>query len=176
MEQKCSILSVLKIFFEEPINLHFIREISKKIKLAPTSVKNNIKELLKNDLIIKQESRPFNGYVANRENSEFIFYKKIYNIYSLKKLIEFLDKNFYPKLAVVFGSYSLGEDREDSDIDLLIVTKGKKNIDLKKFEKELKREINILMIDNLNKLEKQILNKVYNGFVICGGFDECRNF
>jgi len=174
MKQKCSILNVLKVFFEEPLNLHFIREISKKINLAPTSVRNNIKELLKNNLIIKQKSKPFDGYVANRENSEFIFYKKVHNFYSLKKLAGFLDKNFYPRLAVVFGSYSLGEDVETSDIDLLIISKRK--IELNKFEKELKREINILAIDNLNKLEKPILNKVYNGFVICGGFDECRNF
>jgi predicted nucleotidyltransferase len=72
---------------------------------------------------------------------------------------------------LVFGSYSIGEDIESSDIDLFMISKSKK-IDVKKFEKKLKREINLLVVDNLNKIEKPLLNKIYNGIVLCGGFDE----
>jgi predicted nucleotidyltransferase len=86
-------------------------------------------------------------------------------------LKEFIIKNYSPQLAVVFGSYSLGEDVEESDIDILILTKGKKDIFLQKFEKILKREINLIVLDNLTKLDKPLIKKVYNGFVICGGFD-----
>ncbi len=168
---KCNNFEIIKVFFTEPTSIHFIREISKKINLAPTSVKNYLNEFLKEGLIIPKKSKPFNGYIANRENEKFIFLKQIYNLYSLEKLKNYLKKNYYPKLAVVFGSYSLGEDIENSDIDLLIVSKSKKEINLKKFEKDLQREINILLIDNLNKLEKPILNKIHNGIVICGGFD-----
>ncbi len=171
MVQKCSNLEVLKVFFLEPTRIHFIREIGKKINLAPTSVKKYLDEFVKEGLVVPKKSNPFNGYVANRENEEFIFYKKIYNLYSLGELKEFLEKNSFPKLAVVFGSYSLGEDIESSDIDLLIISKSKKKVDLKKFEKKLKREINVLIINGISKLEKPVLNKVYNGFVICGGFD-----
>ncbi len=171
MIQKCSYFDVLKTFFEEPTNIHFIREISKKINLAHTSVKNNVNKLLKEGLIIQKKAKPFSGYVGNRENEDFIFYKKIYNFYSLKELKNFIYKNFCPKLAVVFGSYSLGEDIEGSDIDILIISNLKKKIDLSKFEKELKREINVINVNTLNKLDKPILKKVYNGFLICGGFD-----
>ena len=52
MIQKSSELKVLEVFFKEPTNIHFIREIGRKIKLAPTSVKNNVKELLKMELIV----------------------------------------------------------------------------------------------------------------------------
>ena len=170
MVHKCSYMKTLEIFFQEPTKIHFIKEISKKINLAPTSVRNNIRKLIEENLIFPKKSQPFDGYIANRDNEEFIFKKRIYNLDSLEKLKNYLEKNFYLKLAVVFGSYSIGEDREDSDIDLLIVSKNKK-IDLEKFEKELKREINILVLNNINKLEEPILNKVYNGFTICGGFD-----
>jgi predicted nucleotidyltransferase len=169
MVQKSSFLKTLEVFFIEPTKIHFIKEISKKTEIAHTSIKNNIDKLLEEKLIIPKESRPFNGYVANRDNPDFIFYKKIYNLYSLKNLKDFLNKNHSPKLTVIFGSYSLGEDIETSDIDILIITK-EKEINLKKFEKELKREINIICIDNLNKLEKPI-NKIQNGFVLTGGFD-----
>jgi len=169
MVQKSSFLSTLEVFFIEPTRIHFIKEISKKTNIAHTSIKNNINKLLEEKLIIPKESRPFNGYVANRENPNFIFYKKVYNFYSLKNLKDFLETKHYPKLAVVFGSYSLGEDIESSDIDILIISR-EKEINLKKFEKELKREINVLCLDNINKLDK-ITNKVQNGFVILGGFD-----
>lgn len=171
MIQKCSSMEVLRIFFLEPTTIHFIREISKKIKLAPTSVKNYLDAFEKEGLILKKESKPFNGYTANRENDNFLFYKKLYNLYSLNELKEFLSKKHSPNLVVVFGSYSLGEDIEDSDIDLLIISKEKKEINLKNFQKKLNREINLMQLSNLNKLEKPILDKVYNGFVLCGGFD-----
>ena len=77
MIQKCSYIKVLEVFFKEPTKIHFIREISKSISLAQTSVRNHIKELEKENLIIKKESRPFNGFVANRENEKFLFYKQI---------------------------------------------------------------------------------------------------
>jgi len=170
MVHKCSYSKTLEIFFQEPTKIHFIKEISRKIGVAPTSIRRNISELFEENLIIPKKSSPFDGYVANRDCERFIFLKRVYNFGSLEKLKIYLEKSFYPTLAVVFGSYSLGEDIENSDLDLLIVSKIKK-IDLKKFEKELKREVNILVIDSLNKLEQPILNKVYNGFVICGGFD-----
>jgi predicted nucleotidyltransferase len=169
MVQNSSFLKTLEVFFIEPTKIHFIKEISKKTEIAHTSIRNNINKLLEEKLILPKESSPFNGYIANRDNPNFIFYKKVYNLYSLKNIKDFLEKNHYPKLAVVFGSYSLGEDIESSDIDILLITK-EKEINLKKFEKELKREINILCLDNLNKLEKP-LNKVQNGFIISGGFD-----
>ena len=170
MVHKCSYTKTLEVFFQEPTKIHFIKEISRKINLAPTSVRKNIFKLIKENLIIPKKSSPFDGYVANRDFNQFIFLKRVYNLSSLERLKDYLEKNFYPNLIVVFGSYALGEDIESSDIDLLVVSKIKK-IDLKKFEKEFDKEINVLIVDNLNKLEKPILNKIYNGFVICGGFD-----
>lgn len=170
MVQKSSYLKTLEVFFQEPTAIHFIKEISKKVNIAPTSIRQNIKQLLNEGLILPKKSKPFNGYVANRDKDDFIFYKKIYNFSSLKELKDFIYNNFYPKLAVVFGSYSLGEDIETSDIDILIISKSKKKIDLSKFEKELKREINIIVLNDIKKLDKFIIKKVYNGFVLCGSF------
>jgi len=170
MEQKCSYLKVLEIFFIEPTTTHFIKEISRKINLAPTSVRNHIKDLLAKNLIKKKKAKPFNGLVANRENEDFIFYKRVYNLYSLKQLTDFLISTFWPKLIVVFGSYTKGEDIEKSDIDILIISKTKKEINLERFEKNLKRKINLLIVEKLEKLDKNIIKKIYNGTVLYGGF------
>ena len=170
MEQKCSYLKVLEVFFIEPNTVHFIKEISKKIKLAPTSVRNYIKDLLARNLIKKKKAKPFDGFMANRENEDFIFYKRVYNLYSLNDLNKFLIKNLWPKVIVVFGSYARGEDIEESDIDILIISKVKKDINLEKFEKKLKRKINLIIVDRLNKLDKNIIKKIYAGIVLYGGF------
>jgi len=159
MIQKCSSIKVAGIFFEEPTEIHFIREISKKINLAPTSVKKHLSEFEKESFIIKQKSKPFDGYVSNRENPDFIFYKRLYNLAGLRELKDYLERKFSP-----------GEDIESSDIDLLIATKGKKNFDFKKFEKSLKREINPIIVDDLNKLEQPLKNQIYNGVALLGGF------
>jgi predicted nucleotidyltransferase len=171
MVQKSSYFKTLEVFFTEPTNLHFVKEISRKIKIAPTSIKKNIQLLLKENLIIKKESKPFDGYVANRNNQKFIFLKKVYNLFSLEEIKDFVQKNISPKLFIVFGSYSLGEDIENSDIDLFILSKIKK-LDLTKFEKNLKREINLIILKDFKDLEKPLQNKVHNGILLSGGYDE----
>ena len=53
MLQRCSISRVAGIFFSEPTKDHYLIEISKKAKLAHTSVKKHLKEL-KHLSIIKE--------------------------------------------------------------------------------------------------------------------------
>jgi predicted nucleotidyltransferase len=168
MIQKCGYMKTLEVFFKEPTKIHFIRSISRKINLAQTSVRNHIKFLIKNKMILEKKSNPFNGYVSNRENKEFIFYKSIYNLASLKNLNEFIINSCYPKSLVLFGSYLRGEDIESSDIDFFVLSKTKKEFNLTKFEKTLGRKINILFSDSLEKLDKKIQNKIKNGFVLEG--------
>jgi len=170
MIQKCSYLNVLEVFFVEPNTIHFIKEIGKRIDLAPTSVRNNIKDLLSQNLIKIKKSRPFDGFTADRENENFIFYKKIYNLYILRELSVFLAEAYFPQVMSVYGSYCRGEDIEKSDIDIFILSKSKKEVDLKKFEDRLKRKIHLFITDDLNKIEDKLLKKIQNGTILYGGF------
>ncbi len=169
MIQKSSYLKVLEVFFKEPTNIHFIREISKKINLAHTSVRKNIQDLLKEGLIKIKKSKPFDGYVAHRDNDRFTFYKKLYNLYSLYDLVESIKFNLNPKAIILFGSYSTGNDVELSDIDIFILSNIKKKLDVSKFEDNLGREINFINVNNLNKLNKPLKNKILNGLTLYGG-------
>jgi predicted nucleotidyltransferase len=165
-------MKVLEVFLTEPTKMHFIKEVARRIKLAPTSVRMYFKELLKEGLIKNKEAEPFDGFVANTENKDFVLYKRCYNLYTLKELTNHIVSEYYPKLLVVFGSYSYGEDKEHSDIDILIVSKTKDKITLDKFEKKLNRSIHPVIVKNLDELEKSMIKKVYNGIVLHGGFDE----
>jgi predicted nucleotidyltransferase len=161
-------IQVIEVFFKEPTTIHFIREIGRKIKLAPTSVKNILNQLEKSNLIKIKTSKPFNGYVSNRENEEFLFLKKAYNLYSLYELKRNIEESVHPRAIVLFGSYSRGEDVESSDIDILVLSTIKKEINLEVIEKKLSRTINIMTIEYLDKLDKNIREKIYNGIVLSG--------
>jgi len=170
MVHKCSQSKIEEVFFIEPTSIHFIKEIGRRISLAPTSVRNHIKKLEKQGMIVRKKAKPFNGFVANRENDDFLFYKRVYNLYSLRELSKFLASFYYPELVVVYGSYSIGEDIETSDIDIIVVAKTKKDADLKEFEKKLKRKIHIIIRANLNEIDDSLKKKILNGIVLHGGF------
>jgi predicted nucleotidyltransferase len=166
--QKCGYLKTLELFFLEPTNIHFIREISRKIKLSQSSVRNHVNFLLEENMIIKKTSNPFDGFIANRENEDFIFYKRVYNYSSLKELRDFIIKKCYPKSIVLFGSYFRGEDIESSDIDIFLLSNSPKEINFSEFEKTLSRKINVLWSKNILDLDKKIQTKIKNGLVLTG--------
>lgn len=170
MLQKCSLWNVFKVFCEEPLSIHFIKSISKRIGLAHTSVRKLVDDLLRMNLIQKKKAKPFDGFVANRDNDDFIFYKRVYNLFSLKEISDFIVSNLFPELVVVFGSYSRGEDVESSDIDILVVSRSFRDLDLEKFEKKLKRKIHLLLLKDFKLLDSGLRKKVYNGFLLYGGF------
>ena len=167
---KSSIWKVFEIFSDEPLKIHYIKEISKKINLAPTSVKLHILTLNSEGIIIKKKGERFFGYVANKDSSDFLFYKKVLNLIKIKesKLIDEIVNSIYPKCIILYGSYSNGEDVESSDIDLFILSNEKKEVNADKFEPKLKRKIHILINNNLNKLGLDLKSEIINGDVLYG--------
>lgn len=163
--QKCSLWKVAEIFFIEPTKVHFIKEISKKISLAPTSVRIHIETLLSENLIEKVKSAPFFGYKSLRENSDFIFQKKVSNLILLQEsnLINKL-KEKYPKSIILFGSYNKGEDIESSDIDIF-VDLNKFKFDSSEFERSLKRKIHLIFRQEPNK---SLLESINQGTLLFG--------
>jgi len=174
MLQKYNKYKVLKIFFEDPKpeGIGFqLREISRKIKLAPVSVKNYLEELEKEGMIKKSKHRihKFPVYYANRENEKFLFYKKIDNIITLEEsgLIDYLDDECTPDTIILFGSAARGEDLKNSDIDLFLQCE-ERDLNLKTFEKKINRKINPFFSENFNKLSKELKNNILNGIILKG--------
>ncbi|MEK6892800.1 MAG: nucleotidyltransferase domain-containing protein [Nanoarchaeota archaeon] len=163
--QRCTLWKVAEIFFLEPTKIHFVKEISRKISLSPTSVRIHLSALIKEGLVKAAESEPFNGYRALRENQEFIFEKKIANLIFIKNsgLIEEL-KEMYPRSIILFGSYNKGEDIENSDIDLFIDSKPLK-FNLYKVEDYIKRKIHLIFKEEANK---SLIGSINQGTILFG--------
>ncbi|MBD3204370.1 hypothetical protein GF327_08825 [Candidatus Woesearchaeota archaeon] len=165
---------VLQVFFDNPLpeGTGFqLREISRKISLAPTSVKNYLEKLEKEKLIIEKSHRihDYPVYIANRDNEYFKFLKKIdiqLRIYQ-SDLINYIDEECMPEVVVLFGSASRGEDTKKSDIDLFVQSKSI-DLELEKYEDCIKRKINILYNNSFKELSKELKNNIVNGIILKG--------
>ncbi len=166
-------LKVAGVFFREPTQEHYLKEISKKAKLAHTSVKTHLKKL-ENEAIIKKliqkkGSRNFPVYKANINGGTYKKSKRHHNLHSpsFYGLLNYLGNKLMPKAIVLFGSYSRGEDTEESDIDIFVEC-SKEEIDLKQYEKDLNRKIQLHFNKNFKALPNELKNNIINGVVLWG--------
>ncbi len=169
MIQRCSIWKVFREFLNNPDQKMHVRQISKKVGLAPTSVKLHIGTLLKEGMIREDDSGIFKGYLAQFDNGEFRFYKRINILLSLQEsgLIEFLDTSFTPSSIVLFGSAAKGEDTSTRDIDIFIESSEKK-VDVSLYEKKMNRKIQLFASPHFHSLPKELRNNIANGIKLEG--------
>ena len=133
-----STYKVLELVFGRPNYTFHLRKLAKETGLSTTAVAKNIKELEKNEVIDVENTELTKNIKANTSSEEYRSLKRVFNLYQLEYhgLVKLLRKTFNPKVIVLFGSFSKGEDIEESDIDLLILTnQKKKSVNLGKYEK-----------------------------------------
>ncbi len=172
MFKKNNRYKLLKIFLDEPLDSFRLRELARLSGISPASVINYLKRFEEEKLIKKYEKRNIPFYVAERDNGNFIFYKKLSILYELQTsgLVNFLWENLHPSAIILYGSYAKGEAIENSDIDIFIVGKEKK-ISIEKFENIFEREIHLMFEENPKKIPKRLRSNLINGVVLKGYFD-----
>ncbi len=160
---------LLKLFLDNPTESFRLRELSRLSKISPPSVMNYLAEFEKQGLIKKYEKRKVPYYQAIRDNEDFKQYKKLSILFELHKsgLIDYLWDELVPEVIILFGSFSLGEDTETSDIDLFVQASEKK-LNLGKYEKMLGKEINIFYESKFSRLSKELKNNIINGTKLKG--------
>jgi predicted nucleotidyltransferase len=164
-------LQIKEYFFQNPTAKLRVREIERTLNLPLPSIIRYCKELKKEGILTIHQIGRIIFYTADRINPSYLLEKKLYNIKSLyaSGLIDFLKLEFSNPTIILFGSYSKGEDIEESDIDLYIETPFKKEISFKKFEKKLKRNIQIFQHKNIKEIKNpHLANNIINGIVLNG--------
>ena len=162
---------IKEYFFINPTAKLRVRQIERELKLPLPSVIRYIKEFVKDGILNKVIISGVELYSADRSYKRFLVKKQLYNIESLyeSKLIDKLVLKYNNPTIVLFGSYSRGEDIEDSDVDLYIETPSKITIELGEFEKKLQRKIQLFVYKGINKVEnKELANNILNGIVLNG--------
>lgn len=170
MIEKSTIEKVLGIFFDNPSREFHLRELSRLLNLSMPTIVSTTNILAKEGLIIKSKSKFITRVTGNRENINFIRRKRLYNlekVYS-SDVIDYVSNIYnHPKNIILFGSFSRGDDTEKSDIDIAITTNKKLNLDLSKYEKALKRGINIHETD-IKKISEEFKANLANGIILEG--------
>ena len=170
MLQNYNLYKILKIFLDNPTESFRLRELSRLSKISPPSVMNYLKSFEEQELIIKYKKRGIPFYQASRDNKNFILYKKISIIYELNNsgLVDFLWEELSPEAIILYGSCVRGEDIENSDIDIFLTEiDRKKEIDIKKFEENLGKNVH-LMFDKLKNIPNELKNNLVNGIILKG--------
>lgn len=169
MLKNSNIYLLLEVFFDDPIpeGVGFqLRELSRKIALAPKSVKLYLDELEKEQLILSKSHRihGYPVYYANRDSGYFRFLKRLNILKRIKEtgLLDYLVENCMPDVIILFGSSSRGEDTRDSDIDLYVQS-AEKRMNLYMYEEALNRRINLLFSEDFNKLSDELKSNIING-------------
>ena len=153
-----------------------IREIARRLKVAPSVVKREVDNLMGIGLVKRDGGKVFLNnecnYVSDLKN---ILIKTDYIVEPIKSVLSGLKLDF----VVLYGSYVKGNFNEESDVDLLVIGDEKPEVVYKKIAKvedEFGKDVNV-SVWRLGDLKKKRavgfvkdLNK--NKIMIMGGRDE----
>lgn len=149
------------------------REISIMLQVSPTAISNSIKKLKENKLIKLEKTKTINFISFNRENRRAMELKRTLNLKNIyiSELSDYLEENLPGSTIILFGSYSRGEDIFSSDIDIAVIERKEKLLELEKYEKILKRKINLNFYNSWKDIHKHLKNNILNGILLHGSIE-----
>ena len=151
------------------------RQIANIIKVSPPAVMKALPELEKENLIkLKQDKETRRWSIElNREYHKVMQLKRVDNLKQIYQsgLADFLEKEFAGATIILFGSYSRGDDIINSDIDIAVIGRRDKHIDIIPYEKWLDRKININFYDSFKSIHKHLKENLCNGIMLAGGVE-----
>ncbi len=161
---------VMEVFFSNSNSKYHIRELARITKLNPNTIVSITNDLVKQGLIIKEEKKYLVEVSLNEESEKVKWKKRLYNLNKFydSGIIEYLNESFnHPESIILYGSYSNGTNTKKSDIDIFVISKLKKEVNLSKFERILGSNIHLLVLP-LEKISKELINGLSNGIVVSG--------
>ena len=169
MKRKNIKVIIQEHFFLSPTAKLRVREIERILKLPLPSVIRYCRELEKEGILKIIQTGNVIFYTADRTNARYLLEKRLYNIKQIhfSGILNYLKEVLSNPVIIVFGSYAKGEDTETSDIDMYIQILSKKKVNLEKFEKFLKRKVQIFAYADINKIpNKHLANNIINGITL----------
>lgn len=146
------------------------REIAKMLKVSPTAVSNSIKKLKESKLIKIEKTKTINFISFNRDEKKAIELKRVENLKKiyLSGLSDYMESTLPGGTIILFGSFSRGEDTNTSDIDIAVIERKDKMLELEKYEKILNRKINVNFYDSWKKIHEHLKNNILSGILLSG--------
>ncbi|MEK6616645.1 MAG: nucleotidyltransferase domain-containing protein [Bacteroidota bacterium] len=162
---------ILRLFFIKAGTTLNARAIAIRLNVSQPAVSKALPLLEKEEFIkLRKDAESKRLSIElNRDRHEIIWLKRADNLKQIYEsgLAQFLYDSFPGATAILFGSYSTGEDTASSDIDIAIIG-ARKEAYFAKFEKALERQIIINHYPSFQKINKHLLNNILNGIVLKG--------
>ena len=149
------------------------REIAKALKVSPTAVSNAVKNLTAKNMIKVEKTKTINFTSFNRDNPKAVELKRVENLKQiyLSGLSDFLEEKLAGSTIILFGSYARGEDTKTSDLDIAVIGRKDKPLNLETFEKTLNRQININFYNSWKDIHIHLKNNILNGILLHGSVE-----
>ncbi len=173
----------LTILQQEILRLLFVkagmslnqRGIARALEVTSPAVMKALPKLEKEGLVsVKQDKESKRWSIElNRDNHKVIQLKRVDNLRQVYSsgLADFLEKEFAGATIILFGSYSKGEDTTSSDIDIAVIGRKKKKVELTHYDKILERTIFINFYPSFTEIHKHLRENLFNGIVLAGSVE-----
>jgi len=162
------IFNDLKLFFEDCHKQYSVREYARIMRISPPTASLKLKRLHELKLLDKEEKFGRIFFWASRDNL-FRNLARLYWSEKIKKteIMEEIEKKCFNPCIILFGSLAKAENTKESDVDLAIIG-HLKDFKQEEFEKKIKRKIQIINQESLEKFPLELRNNIINGHVIRG--------
>lgn len=152
-----------------------INRLSLKLDVSQPAIFKALLFLEKEQFVIKEKD-PISGRWSiqlNRDNKHIIGIKRSINLHMLygSGLVFFLQEQFAGTTIILFGSFARGDDIFNSDIDIAIIGRKEKNLDLSQYESALEKKISLNNFSDFASIQKRLKESLCNGIVLSGGIE-----
>jgi predicted nucleotidyltransferase len=167
MIRKDSKYKVMELFFRYPTRRFSIRQVEREAKVAFPSAARYTRELADEGIVKREGISNSVFFSADMSTEEYRSEKQLYNLRSIRPLVRYLVENYGNPPIILFGSYSRGEDTEESDIDLYVQSPLK--VDVRQFKGRLGREVQLFVHKSLGSITNtELANNILNGIKLNG--------
>ncbi len=159
---------LLILYFTNPNKKFYLRELERILGFPVGNIRRELIKLKKTGIFLIENKGNLTYYYLNKS---FLLFQELRSIISKtsgapRMLKESLKKIKGIKYAFIYGSFAKGEEKETSDIDLLIIGKADEDRligEVNKLEKKLQREINFILYEKSDFEQKK---KEGNPFIL----------
>lgn len=163
---------ILRVLFKKNGLALNQRQLAIQLNVTQPAIKKALPLLEKINFInVKKDQRL--SITLNTECHKIMQLKRIDNLKQIydSGLASILEKEYAGATIILFGSYSRGEDTLNSDIDIAIIGRKEKDLDLRIYEQNLERKIRINYYKSFSNIHKHLKENLANGFLLAGGFE-----
>jgi len=138
---------LLVLYFTNPSKKYYLRELERLLNFSVGNIRRELIKLESAGLFLSENKGNLLYYYLNQSYPLFDELKSIiFKTSGVPKMLQNILKKINGiSQAFIYGSFAKGEEKEDSDIDLLIIGKVDEDElieEINKLERKLQREIN----------------------------------